>query len=179
MTVSANKPTQPSAPPSARVALSTRLRARYAACTPRERRLLVIALAVVLSGGLIALADYLASERERLARSLPAAHLAYLGMEQDSLGLAALKERPVPTALPLAALPESIKASASVRGIVVEPRLNGDVIEASGTTTLVALVNWLAALQAEQGLRPIRLEVQPATADGRARFEAVFEVGVQ
>jgi len=53
---------------------------------------------------LIALADYLASERERFARSLPAAHLAYLGMEQDRLGLAALKERPVPTALPLAAL---------------------------------------------------------------------------
>ncbi len=176
MTLSANQPPQPSTPPSARATPTTRLRARYAACTPRERRLLIIALAVVLSGGLIALADYLASERERLTRSLPAAHLAYLGMEQDSLGLAALKEHPVPTTRPLAALAESIQASASVRGVVVEPRLNGDIIEASGTATLAALVNWLAALQAEQRLRPIRLEVQPATVDGRARFAAVFEL---
>jgi len=70
-----------------------RLRAWYAACAPRERRMLVFAVAVMLGGALISTAEQLAAERERLARSLPAARLAYLGMEQDAAGLAALRER--------------------------------------------------------------------------------------
>ncbi len=176
MTALADKPPQPNSSPSTPVALAARLRARYAACTARERRLLLIACMVVLGGGLLALADHLASERDRLARSLPVARLAYLGMEQDSLGLAELRERPVPPAPARAALPESISAAAKARGFVVDARLNGDVIEVGGSTNLQALVNWLAALQAEQRLRPLRLEMQPATAEGQARFEAVFEI---
>ena len=63
--------------------------------------MLVLAVAVVLGGALISTAEQLAAERKRLARGLPAARLAYLGMEQDSLGLTALRERPTPTAPPL------------------------------------------------------------------------------
>lgn len=153
-----------------------RLRAWYAACAPRERRMLVLAVAVVLGGALISTADQLAAERERLARSLPAARLAYLGMEQDSLGLAALRERPAPAATPPAALPDSIRAAASARAIEVEARMVGDRVEVDGRSTLPALIDWLAALHAEQRLRPSRLELQPVGSDGRARFDAVFEV---
>lgn len=53
-----------------------RLRAWYAACAPRERRMLVLAVAVVLSGALISTAEQLAAERKRLARGLPAARIA-------------------------------------------------------------------------------------------------------
>jgi len=169
-------PSRTAAAPSDQAALNARLRTWYAGCAPRERHLLLIAAAVVLGGGLITLADHLASERERLARSLPAMRLAYLGMEQDSLGLAALRQRPAPAVPPIASLPDTIRAAASAHGLVVEPRLNGEVIEVSGTATLAALVNWVATLQSGHRLRPRRLELQPAAADGRARFEAVFEV---
>ena len=157
---------------------TARLRAWYAARATRERRLLALAAAVVLGGGLIALAEHLVAERERLARSLPAARLAYLGMEQDSLGLAALRERPAPAATPPAALPDSIRAAASARAIEVEveARMVGDRVEVDGRSTLPALIDWLAALHAEQRLRPSRLELQPVGSDGRARFDAVFEV---
>lgn len=154
-----------------------RLRAWYGARAPREHRLLALAAAVVLGGGLIALAEHLVAERERLARSLPAARLAYLGMEQDSLGLAALRERPAPAATPPAALPDSIHAAASARAIEAEARITGDRVKVEGRSTLPALIDWLAALHAEQRLRPSRLELQPVGSDGRARFDAVFEVG--
>ena len=42
--------------------------------------------------------------------------------------------------------------------------------------TLLSAVN-LAALHAEQRLRPSRLELQPVGSDGRARFDAEFEAG--
>lgn len=180
MTISPpNSPSSPVAPPSARAKLTARLRAWYAACAPRERRLLAIAASVALGGCLITLADHLANERQRLTHTLPAARLAYLAMEQDSLGLAALRERPPPAAPPLAALPNSISSAASARGFTVEPRLTADSIVVVGTTSLPALVDWLAALQAEQRLRPRRLELQPASTDGYAPFEAVFEVSAR
>ena len=156
---------------------TARLRAWYAARATRERRLLALAAAVVLGGGLIALAEHLVAERERLARSLPAARLAYLGMEQDSLGLAALREHPAPAANPPAAVPDSIRAAASARAIEVEARLVGERVEVDGRSTLPALIDWLAALHAEQRLRPSRLELQPVGSDGRARFDAVFDAG--
>lgn len=156
---------------------TVRLRAWYAACAAHERRLLALVATVVLGSTLIALAEHLVAERERLARSLPTARLAYLGMEQDSLALAALRERPVLAAPPIATLPDSIRASANARGIVAEVRIAGDLIEAGGHITLPALVDWLATLHAEQRLRPKQLELQPAGSDGRARFEAVFEMG--
>ena len=165
-----------SATRSATTSPTARLRAWYGARAPRERGLLALAAAVVLGGSLIALAEHLVAERERLARSLPAARLAYLGMEQDSLGLAALRERPAPAATPPAALPDSIRAAASARAIEVEARMVGDRVEVDGRSTLPALIDWLAALHAEQRLRPSRLELQPVGSDGRARFDAVFEV---
>ncbi len=156
---------------------NARLGAWYAARAPRERRLLALAAAVMLGGGLIALAEHLVTERERLARSLPAARLAYLGMEQDSLGLAALRERPAPTLPAIATMPDSIRAAAAARGIAADARVAGELVEVGGLSTLPALVDWLAALHAEQHLRPSRLELQPVGSDGQARFEAVFEVG--
>ncbi|MBV2262012.1 MAG: type II secretion system protein M [Thauera sp.] len=155
---------------------SVRLRAWYAARSARERRLLALAAAVVLGGSLIAAAEHLVAERERLTRSLPTARLAYLAMEQDSLGLAALRERPAPARPPLAALPGAIRAAASTRGIEAEARIAGNLVEVGGRTTLPAAIDWLAAVHAEQRLRPTRLELQPAGSDGQARFEAVFEV---
>lgn len=167
-------PSSPSSPPAA--SPTARIFAWYAARAPRERRLLLLAAMVLVGSGLVAIAEHLADERERLARSLPAARLAYLGMEQDSLGLAALRERPAPAATPPAALPDSIRAAASARAIEVEARMVGDRVEVDGRSTLPALIDWLAALHAEQRLRPSRLELQPVGSDGRARFDAVFEV---
>ncbi len=166
----------PSAAHAATTSPSARLRAWYGARAARERRLLALPAAVVLGGGLIALAEHLVAERGRLARSLPAARLAYLGMEQDSLGLAALRERPAPAATPPAALPDSIRAVARARAIEAEARMVGDRVEVEGHGTLPALIDWLAALHAEQRLRPSRLELQPVGSDGRARFDTVFEV---
>ncbi len=164
---------------SAKVAPSARLRAWYAARVPRERRLLALAAAVVLGGGLIALTEQLVAERERLARSLPAARLAYLAMEQDSLGLATLRERVPPTPPALATLPESIRTAARARAIEAEARIAGERVEVSGRAALPTLVDWIASLHTELRLRPSRLELQPAATDGRARFEAVFEPGGQ
>jgi len=154
-----------------------RMRAWHAARTPRERGLLVLAAAALIGGGLIAVAEHLATERERLARSLPAARLAYLSMTQDSLGLATLRDRPATTPPPLAALPDSIRAAAKARAIEAEVRTTGDLLEVNGRATLPALVEWLAALHAEQRLRPGRLELESASEGGQAGFKAVFERG--
>ena len=141
--------------------------------------MLVFAVAVVLGGALISTAEQLAAERERLARSLPAARPAYLGMEQDSLGLAALRERPTPTAPPLAALPDSIRAAASAswhRRRGADRRRSGGSRRPCHPACARGL---LATLHAEQRLRPTRLELQTAGTDGLARFDAMFEVGGQ
>lgn len=53
----------------------------------------------------------------------------------------------------------------------------GERVEVDGRSTLPALIDWLAALHAEQRLRPSRLELQPVGSDGRARFDAEFEAG--
>lgn len=175
--MSASSTSSPASSRSSPRSPAARLRTWYAARAPRERRLLVLAAAVVLGGTLIAAAEHLVNAHERLTLSLPAARLAYLGMEQDSLGLAALRERPAPPAPPLAALPDSIRAAARAHAVDAEARLSGDQVEVSGSATLPDLVNWLSALHAEQRLRPTRLESQPAGRDGRARFDALFEVG--
>ena len=175
--MSASSTSSPASSRSSPRSPAARLRTWYGARAPRERRLLVLAAAVVLGGTLIAAAERLVNAHERLTLSLPAARLAYLGMEQDSLGLAALRERPAPPAPPLAALPDSIRAAASARAIEVEARLVGERVEVDGRSTLPALIDWLAALHAEQRLRPSRLELQPVGSDGRARFDAEFEAG--
>lgn len=152
-----------------------RLRVWLGARAPRERLLLGIAAAVILGAGLLTLAERVSAERARQARSLPTARLAFLAMEQDSLTLAALRERPPPPPTPVAALPDSVRAAAQARGIEAEVRAAGEVLEVRGSTELPALIDWLATLHAEFRLRPRQLELQAADGTGRARFEARFE----
>lgn len=152
-----------------------RLRIWLGARAPRERLRLGIAATVILGAGLLTLAERVSAERARQARSLPIARLAYLAMEQDSLTLAALRERPPPPATPAAALPDSVRAAAQARGIEAEVRVAGEVLEVHGSTELPALIDWLASLHSEFRLRPRQLELQAADGTGRARFEARFE----
>lgn len=152
-----------------------RLRLWVAARAPRERLLLGLASAVILGAGLIVLVDLVSTERERLARSLPGARLAHLAMEQDSLRLAALRERPPPAATPASALPDSVRAAAQARGIDAEVRAAAALLEVRGSAELPGLIDWLATLHADFRLRPQQLDLQPADGAGRARFEARFE----
>lgn len=167
-------PTKPHGAANA-AAISQRLQHWWQARMPRERKMIVLAAIIVLGGAVVGVADWIAAERARLARSLPAARLAYLSMEQDSLALAALRERPQPAPAALATVADSVSAAARVRNIQAETRVSGNVLAVSGSTDLAALVDWLGAVQTEFRLRPTQLEMQPAGADGRARFELRLE----
>lgn len=139
-----------------------RLAGALAQRTPRERRLLAAAALVVGAAALVTLADGLVHERTRLARALPDARAELARMQDDAAELQRLRQIPAPTAATPATLLESARAAAAARGLGLSITAAGDTLQARGNADFDALVGWLAAMQSELQLRPLR-----ATIDAR------------
>ena len=141
-----NAPAKPAASPAP--GPIARLGQAWQAISPRERRLVLAAGIVVLIGLVVTLLDWSRSERSRLARSLPHAEAQ---LEQ---------------------VQEAAQASAKSRGLGLALQATGDGLQIKGQASLDAFVDWLAALQRDQGLRVQRLEIQGQS--GGASIDAVL-----
>ncbi len=138
----------------------TRLAAAWQARSPRERRLLRVAAAVVGVALVIAALDWSQTQRARLGRSLPRAAAQLEQVQEAATEIARLRAQPAAPRPTGPALLETVQASAKSRGLglVIQPA--GDGLQLKGQAGFDDLVAWLAALQADQGLRVLRLEVQ-------------------
>lgn len=152
--------------------MNNSLRTYLAARSPRERRLLIIAFAVVALGLVITLSEWVWRERQRLAVQLPEARNALASMQNDAAELSRLERIQPPAALPLATLAQTASAAGASRGLSLEIEQTGTALRAEGSGSFTAITDWLASLQADQRLRPTRvvMEVQ----GGQVRFEATL-----
>lgn len=152
--------------------MNNALRAYLAARSPRERRLLVIAFAVIAIGVVVSLSEWAWRERQRLAVELPEARNAFATMQNDAAELARLERTPPPAALALATLAQMASAAGASRGLSLEIEQTGTALRAEGTGSFTAITDWLASLQADQRLRPTRVVM--AVQGDKVRFEATL-----
>lgn len=141
--------------------------ARFAALEPRERRLVGIAATVIALAGLITFTEWVWSERARLADSLPQAHSALIRMQDEAAELTRLQRTSVPAPPPIATLAQTASAAASARGLTLEITVAGNVLRAEGSGAINAITEWLATVQADQRLRPVRVVIEADQGVGR------------
>lgn len=138
----------------------TRLANAWQARNPRERTLLIAAATVIGVALVVNLLDWSRSQRTRLGRSLPRAEAQLEQVQESATEIARLRAQPVPQRPAGPALLEMVQASAKTRGLGLAIQTMGDGLQVKGQAGLDAFVDWLAALQRDQGLRVQRLEVQ-------------------
>lgn len=148
------------------------VRTYLAARSPRERRLLNFAVAVIVIGIVITLSEWVWRERQRLAVQLPEAQRALASMQHDAAELARLERLSPPALLPLATLAQTASAAGTTRGLSLEIEQTGTALRAEGSGSFAAITDWLASLQADQRLRPVRVVME--VRDGQVRFEATL-----
>lgn len=153
-----NAPAKPAASPAP--GPIARLGQAWQAISPRERRLVLAAGIVVLIGLVVTLLDWSRSERSRLARSLPHAEAQLEQVQEAATELTRLRGQTSPQRATGPALQEAAQASAKSRGLGLALQATGDGLQIKGQASLDAFVDWLAALQRDQGLRVQRLEIQ-------------------
>lgn len=127
---------------------------------PRERRLLVAAAAVVVVAVVWQLHDWTVRERGRLAGGLPRAEARLQAMQASSAEYARLAAAQVPAVPGPDALPAALAAAAASRGLSLDVRPDtGGQFVVRGSVAFDAWVDWLAAVQADYRLRPVRAVV--------------------
>lgn len=134
-------------------------RAWLAGRAPRERKALLAAGAVVALALGLTLVDGFIAAHQRLDQQLPALRAELARMQDDAAELARLSALPETQPPAAGALADAARAAAAARGLALEIVASGDRLEVRGNARLDTLVDWLAALQTEQGLRPLRLAV--------------------
>lgn len=138
----------------------TRLRGAWQARNPREQRLIAIAALVLTVAGAVSLFDWSARERVRLQRLLPRAEAQLEATQEAATEIARLKGQTPPARSSAAALVDTVQASGKSRGLAVTVQSSGDGVQLKGQASFDELMNWLAALQHDQGLRLTRGEIQ-------------------
>lgn len=145
--------------------LSGPLTAWWSARAPRERSVLRMAmwLLLVVAGGL--LLESLVAERSRLARAVPEAQATLARMQADATELMRLHTLPPPAEMRPAALASAAASAAAARGLAVQVSPVDGGLAVSGQADLPALVEWLAVVQAELRLRPLRAKYDGGAVD--------------
>lgn len=148
------------------------LQAWLAARAPRERQLMRVAGLLLPLAAAWATFDWTWSEQQRLALRLPAARASFERMQEDAAELARLRTLPPVTAVSSAALVAATSTAAEARGLRVSAAMSAEGVVVKGSATLPALVDWLASIQADLRLRPIRMKTTPG---GDGQFEVVLQ----
>jgi len=142
---------------------------------PRERRLALLAAAIVGAALLGQGGAWLVAEQARLARAVPAAAARVKALQAAAAEYAALAARPTAaSAAPGSALAAlaPLAASLQARGLPLELRLEGSAVRLRGVAPFDGFVAWLAEEQATRGLRVTHLQL---TREGAlARIDAVL-----
>ncbi|NMG63737.1 hypothetical protein GPA19_02060 [Azoarcus indigens] len=127
---------------------------------PRERMLLGALAWLLPLLAIAALFDWVLTEQARLERHLPAAQATLEKMREDAAELERLLALKPPATVPPPQLAEAVSAAARARGLETEASATPDGLTVTGSGGLAAQVDWLAALQADLGLRPRQLRLQ-------------------
>ncbi|MBW7861121.1 MAG: type II secretion system protein M [Rhodocyclaceae bacterium] len=145
----------------------------YAARSPRERGLIRLAAAVIGAALLGSAADWLVTERQRLADRLPATRAQLQQMQDDAAELQRLEMLPAPPDVSLAARASAAQAAARTRqlDLLVEPSGDGS-LRVEGSGPFDSMLDWIASMHADQRLRPSRITIESQGA--RVRIEASF-----
>ena len=149
---------------------------RYRAASARERRMLLLAAVVIVGALLLTLADWAHSEGQRLDRALPAAQARLARMQAQADELTRLRAAPPLAEAPLRVRGDAARAAANARGLKLEIEIGPDSLQISGQGSAATLLDWIATVQAEQGLRPTELEVH-AEGDGQRFSGRLVAVG--
>ena len=151
-----------SAPKNANQAASpvTRLLHAWQAISPRERKLLLTAGAVVGVGIVLTTLDWSRTERLRLGRALPRAEARLEQVQESATEITRLHAQPPPRRAAAAALLDMVQTSAKSRGLGVLIQTGGEGLHIKGQAGFDEFVAWLAAIQRDQGLRVLRMELQ-------------------
>ncbi|WP_079432914.1 type II secretion system protein GspM [Zoogloea sp. LCSB751] len=145
---------------SAAIGPITRLVTAWQGISPRERRLVLIAGAVVAVGLTLSLLDWTRHERARLDRSLPRSAAQLEQVQESATEIARLRTQPPLQAPAGPALLEAAQTSAKSRGLGLTLQAGGEGLHVKGQAPFDELVTWLAAVQRDQGLRVLRMEIQ-------------------
>ncbi len=138
----------------------TRLLQSWQAISPRERKLLLMAAAVVGVGIVLSTLDWSRNERIRLGRALPRAEAQLERVQESATEITRLRAQPAPQRPAVAALLDMAQTSARSRGLGVSIQAGGEGLHVKGQASFDELVAWLAAVQHDQGLRVLRMELQ-------------------
>lgn len=144
---------------------------RFAALQPRERRLAAIAAALILTALAFVAVEWSLAESRRLARALPDARRDLDSIRRHADELRQLAQRPPRAATDIGLAHRIVEDSARAHGLALRSTLNADRIAVTGAAPLPALLDWLAALQAEHRLQTLRLELHGEGAQWRIEAE--------
>lgn len=133
---------------------------RWQAISPREQRLVLIATTVVAIGAAVSLLDWSRAEGQRLARRLPRAEASLNQVQEAATEISRLRTAPQAARPDGPALLAAVQASAKSRGLAIGVQGGGEGLHIKGEARFDELVAWLAALQKDQGLRVLRMEIQ-------------------
>lgn len=140
--------------------------------SPREKKLLSLAGLFLLLFVLVMLFGWLHSERRRLVKAVPMAEARLAQMQLAAEEKARLQGQAPRLRLAAAPLAEALRAMATARGLVLTVEPNGEGVLVRGQGSFDPLIAWLADVQRDQALRPVRLEM---VRDGNlARLEATL-----
>lgn len=136
------------------------LLANWQARSPRERRLVRLAAAVVALALIASGLDWGLRERTRLSRAVPAAEAALARMQFEAAEITRLKNLPAPPQPTPAAVLAALKAAAQTRNLALQLETVPEGLRLQGTGSPAALFDFLAAAQSEWGVFPADLTLQ-------------------
>jgi len=150
--------------------LAGRLRERWSGYSQRERQIL-LGLGLLLGAVLLwLLVDWSSQQRQSLQRSVPRAAAQLAQMQGAAEELAQLRSQALPARLSDTALVAALQAAAEAKGVKLLIQPAGERIQVSGEGGFDSVIDYLAVIQRDHGLRPLRLEILPG--GGGVRFEA-------
>ncbi|TYC56575.1 hypothetical protein ETQ85_12030 [Zoogloea oleivorans] len=137
-----------------------RLVQSWQAISPRERRLVLMAATVVGIGIVLTTLDWSRNERIRLGRAVPRAEAQLEQVQESATEITRLRAQPAPQRPAATALLDMAQASAKSRGLALSIQSGGEGLHVKGQAGFDDLIAWLAAVQHDQGLRVLRMELQ-------------------
>lgn len=140
-------------------ALFTRLRSILTSRSPREQRLIVIAVSVIAIALLVVLLEWTLTEQRRVQQQLPEARAQLARMQDDAAELLRLSRQSSAPALDLNTLARTVQASAAARGLTAKVEVSGASLQLEASGPFTSLIDWLAAIQAEQRLRATQVDM--------------------
>ncbi|MFN3985104.1 MAG: type II secretion system protein GspM [Rhodocyclaceae bacterium] len=150
----------------------TRLNNALASRSPRERRMILVAILVVTGATLVWLAEWTMTRQARLAWELPEARAQLARMQDDAAELLRLQRLTAPATPPMDTLAQAASAAGASRGLSLEVETLGNSLRVEGSGPFNAVTDWFASLQADQRLRASSVTMEAG--EHSVRFQATL-----